>query len=240
MVEESLEKMAKWAEDYGLDFRVNKCQYTMFPVKGQIGRRPTIKIRGSHIKYCKEIKYLGVLIDHKLTWLPHLNGVMERVKKFENKLKQFTRATWGLRPEVLKTLYLRATERLVLYGAPNWVAQTERVRTKLIQIQRRSLLGISKCYRTVSSDALQVLTGCVSLDLIATAEKKKHALFNWNEEILCGDVVLNKDSCFTKVREFVALWRCVKIAWDDKLVVYGWYAFTDGAKRDDKVGCALG
>lgn len=165
-----MRNLANWARSHGLQFSVNKCFYTVFPVTGNITRRPTIKLAGENIKYVREIKYLGLLFDVGLTWFPHLNRVLERVVNFEYRLKQICRATWGLRPMVVKTIYLRATEKMTLYGGINWYKGTVRMTTKLAQIQRRSLIGVTKCYNTVSNETLQVLSGCIPLDLVIDSD----------------------------------------------------------------------
>lgn len=234
-----LQRMSDWAEKFGLNFSLEKSKYTVFPLKGIIGRRPTIKLLGHSLKFEKELKYLGVIIDNKLTWIPHLNNVLEKVSGFENKLKQFTRATWGLKPEILKNLYLLATERLVLHGAPIWMHTTERIKTKLHQIQRKSLLSITKCYRTVSTEALQGLAGCPPLDLVATADKGKYSLLHWKEGFQVGNRFIAGGDCERIQQTLMAPWSDKRIYWDKDICDLNWYAYTDAAKSGSSVGCAV-
>ncbi|XP_015919981.2 uncharacterized protein [Parasteatoda tepidariorum] len=109
------------------------------------------------IKQVQTLKYLGILLDQALTWIPHLNQVKERVGNFNNLIKRVARATWRLKPKMLKTIYLRATERIILYAASVWYRNTNRINEKLNSIQRSSLILITKAYATTSTEALQIL-----------------------------------------------------------------------------------
>lgn len=184
--QEPLQKLSEWASLFGMKFSWSKCGYIIFPYKGQIGRRPPIKLEGQPVK----------VFDVKLTWMAHLNRVLEKVTKFENKIKQFVRATWGLRPNVLKEVYLRATERYALYGAENWYRDTVRIKNKLAQIQRKALISVTKCYRTVSTVALQVLAGCEPLDIRADFEQKKYGIMHGNMTHQIGELILDANNCY--------------------------------------------
>ncbi|XP_015931063.2 uncharacterized protein [Parasteatoda tepidariorum] len=103
------------------------------------------------------LKYLG--IDPGLTWIAHLNHVKERVGKFNNLIKRVARATWGLKPKILKIIYQKATERIILYAASVWYRNTTRIDDKINAIQRTSLIVITRAYSTTITEALQILAG---------------------------------------------------------------------------------
>lgn len=56
-------------------------------------------------------------------------------------------------------------EKIVMYGSEAWYVDTVRVNEKLKKIQRKALLRITKCYSTVSNEALWVLAGVMPIDL---------------------------------------------------------------------------
>lgn len=66
-------------------------------------------------------------------------------------------------------MYNEVLHSTLLYGAPIWadVVRLERVRNNLAKIQRRSLLRVAAAYRTVSEDAVLVLTAVPPIDLLA-------------------------------------------------------------------------
>ncbi|GIY60536.1 hypothetical protein CEXT_695261 [Caerostris extrusa] len=57
---------------------------------------------GQKIKYNRNLKYLGIIIDKKLNWNPHLEYVGNKVSKIFQKLNRTTRVHWGLTPMVKK------------------------------------------------------------------------------------------------------------------------------------------
>lgn len=237
--EAPLQLFSNWANQYELKLSFEKCKYTIFPLGKQIGRRPAIKLSGNNLQYLPEIKYLGLLFDHKLSWLPHLNLVLDKIMKFENKLKTVARATWGLKPNILKNIYICATERLILFGVENWYSDTCRIQRKLWQIQRKSLLGLSKGYRTVSSEALQVLTGCLPLDMKAKIENIKFKVMNGSFTYQGNSLILESKNCQQRTRRFFPPWKKGSLQWDSNINEGNLNAYTDGSKMTDRAGGAF-
>ncbi|GBM12201.1 hypothetical protein AVEN_21009-1 [Araneus ventricosus] len=97
--------------------------------------------------------------------MPHLNKLKEKITKLQQKIYRISRATWGLKPEVIKEIYLRVIERMIFYGKEIWFKENVAMREKLFQIQRTGLLAIAKTYKTVSTFALNLLTGCPPIDI---------------------------------------------------------------------------
>ena len=64
------------------------------------------------------LKYLGVIIDSKLTFKEHINYITEKCSKLIFALFRSAKINWGLRYNALKTIYTGAILSLLLYGAP--------------------------------------------------------------------------------------------------------------------------
>lgn len=82
-----------WGQSKNLEFNEAKSNYILIHIGTKILRRPTIKLKGKNIKYTEEIKYLGLLLDEKMTWQKHLNAVKDRVIKLQFKLARVSKAT---------------------------------------------------------------------------------------------------------------------------------------------------
>ena len=67
---------------------------------------------------------------------------------------------WGFSHKALKTLYTAGIQPLLLYGAPVWAetVEKERYRKMLTEVQRLIYITIAKAYRTVSNEALCIIT----------------------------------------------------------------------------------
>ncbi|XP_035221861.1 uncharacterized protein LOC118194766 [Stegodyphus dumicola] len=148
---------------------------------------------------------------------------------------------WNLKGKLLKTLYLQAVERMVLYGCPIWYTGTERQKQKLSQIQRIALLCITKAFSTAPTSALQILAGILPLDLKAKMEAGIYRLHHYKENLQIGDVIIwaqEVEERIPTIGEHPALTQ--KVRWykdppEDNEIE----AFTDGSKKDNRVGAAF-
>ncbi|XP_035220417.1 uncharacterized protein LOC118193433 [Stegodyphus dumicola] len=148
---------------------------------------------------------------------------------------------WNIRGKLLKTLYLQAIERMILYGCPIWYTGTERQKIKLNQIQRVALLCITKAFSTAPTSALQVLAGLMPLDLKAHMEASLYRVQHYKENINIGEIIIWAKEIEEKLpaaSEHPA--RKFHLKWDkDPPEGQGIEAFTDGSKKEDKVGAAF-
>jgi 2-iminoacetate synthase ThiH len=82
-------------------------------------------------------------------------------------LSRSAKLNWGLSHKALKTLYTGGIQPLLLYGAPVWAETVEKAihRKKLINVQRLINIRIAKAYRTVSNDALCIITGLTPIHI---------------------------------------------------------------------------
>ncbi|XP_052742931.1 uncharacterized protein LOC128198962 [Bicyclus anynana] len=128
---------------------------------------PRVRMAGSTIEMVDEIKILGLILDKKLTFNSHVKHVCTKVLNIYKPLARSAKINWGLRPEIIKTIYVSVIEPIVLYGASIWApaAQKLTIQKHLNAIQRGFALKILKAYRTVSLTAALALAGLVPLDL---------------------------------------------------------------------------
>ncbi|GBO17771.1 Putative protein in type-1 retrotransposable element R1DM [Araneus ventricosus] len=182
------DKVSLWAENHRLKINPLKSVYTVFTKK--LTRRPQILFQQSNIKISSEIKYLGIVTDNKLSWIPHLDYSREKSLKLQNKLIRFCRATWGVKPEVVKQIYLRVTERILMYGSKIWYRDTAIINRKILSLQRNALRNITKTYKTVSILSIQVLAGIPPLDLTIKFHQEKFRLIKSKTDILINNELL--------------------------------------------------
>jgi len=113
------------------------------------------------------LKYLGIIIDSKLTFRVHINYMTEKCSKLIFALSRSAKINWGLSHNALKTIYTGAILPLLVYGAPIWVNAPNKAcyRTKLTRVQRLINIRIAKSYRMVSNEALCMITGLNPIDI---------------------------------------------------------------------------
>lgn len=137
-----------------------------------------INILGQEIKQETSLKYLGVNFEKSGFFKEHVERVTKKGIRVAAELARFM-ANIGGPMEKNRRIYYKIVESVVLYAAPIWAKaiQLEVNRKKLGGVQKIGLARIVRAYRTVSTDALEVMTGIMPIDLkireLAEIQKKK-------------------------------------------------------------------
>ena len=159
----ALATLSDWAETKKLKFNATKTEAVFFGIKNnQV--RPTFRLRNERI-YCKDtIHYLGVTIDHKLSWKDHIREAAYKGKQIANKIAAIAKSTWGIKNKALILIYKGAVEPAITYAAPIW---SEGVKTResnlLLSAQRVLAVKAAYGYRTISTEASLILSNLLPL-----------------------------------------------------------------------------
>lgn len=115
------------------------------------------------------MKYLGVMIDEKLKFLPHIKYIQEKVSKVTGAICKIMPNLRGP-DESKRRLYANVVASIVLYGSPVWsekINQSKDAQKILREMQKRIALRVVSAYRTVAYDAAIILTRMPPYHLIA-------------------------------------------------------------------------
>ncbi|KAF8320199.1 uncharacterized protein EI90DRAFT_2882680, partial [Cantharellus anzutake] len=72
------------------------------------------------IKHSKEIKWLGITWDTKLSFTPHVRKVCAKATKAANALAILGNSVSGMHQTQRRLIYLGAIVPMMTYGAPTW------------------------------------------------------------------------------------------------------------------------
>lgn len=87
-------EVLKWSKENKLELSVGKTKAMM--LKGTLpGRPPTIKLNNQNIQYVQTIKYLGVILDERLSFLPHIRHDCRKATDAFYKIGRMSRQSWG-------------------------------------------------------------------------------------------------------------------------------------------------
>jgi len=94
--------------------------------------------------------------------------ITDKYTKLINVLSKSARISWGLSHGALKIIYNGAILPQLLYATPVWIdsMKKEYNKTKYTRVQRFISLRIAKAYRTISYEALCIITGIPSIVII--------------------------------------------------------------------------
>lgn len=100
-VSEELAKLDTWFKVNRLSLNVNKTNFMIF-TNNAINCDPKVNINGSEIERVFNTKFLGVIIDSKLTWIHHIKHIKGKVAK---NLSVMHKVKHLLHQKALHTLY---------------------------------------------------------------------------------------------------------------------------------------
>jgi hypothetical protein len=98
--------------------------------------------------------------------MEHINYVADYFKKLIFQLAKVAKINWGLSHKPLQTIYLGGIQPLLIYGAPVWIKaiRKENYKKRLLRLQGLINIKMAKAYRTMSHEALCVLTDMIPID----------------------------------------------------------------------------
>ncbi|GBL72616.1 Putative protein in type-1 retrotransposable element R1DM [Araneus ventricosus] len=179
--EATLQKLQDWSITAKVEFAHEKTQLIPFGKKGRHKHPPYCSFNGRPNKLARNLRVLGVVLDECLNGMAHLHHIGRKVITILNRLT-IARSRKGLSGRVIKVLYKRALERILVYAAPAWWTGTAKQITKINSVQRQVLLAVTGAFRTTSTLVLQVLSGIEPADLVCEMEtalyRIKHNLPN--------------------------------------------------------------
>ena len=104
-LQQNLDKISEWALKNGFKFSKSKTQCVHFCKIRKQHNDPELYISGTKIPVVKEVKFLGVLFDNKLSFIPHNKYLKAKCLKALNLLKVLSNTKWGSDSSTLLKLY---------------------------------------------------------------------------------------------------------------------------------------
>lgn len=163
---EVLKEIEIWAYNNKLIFNVDKTNCVLF-TNNQKYDSPNIEFKGQQLVLKDKLKHLGVIFDSKLNWRSHVNYVKQKAEKLINNLLRFGKVKFGLNSGAMEVIYKGAVLPMVGYAISVW---SEAIDQKLVTdtlnaLQRRYAIRQIKGYRTLSTDAANVVANMIPIDI---------------------------------------------------------------------------
>lgn len=130
-------------------------------------QQAVIRAGDSAIASKRSLRYLGVMIDDKLTFGSHVDYACRKASTAISALSRMMPNNSAVKGSKRKLLSSVATS-ILRYGGPAWVTAlgTKSYMAKLESTYRLMCLRVASAYRTVSGDAVCVLAGMMPIGII--------------------------------------------------------------------------
>jgi len=214
LVNTTLVDVVAWMTANGLRLAPEKTECVVLTTKKSY-RDPHLTVQGCPIPVKRAIRYLGIRLDTRLSFVDHTTTVAAGARKAAAALGRLMPNVGGPTQSKRRLLMSVVMSRL-LYGAEVWaepVLSLQRTCNTLLQAQRCAALRVARCYRTVSDMASLVLAKMPPATVLALARKRAARAKR------DGAVLDRKELMADTIRRWQALWESTtKAAWTKRLI----------------------
>ena len=139
-----------------------------FCLKRKEHSHPELFLNGTALPIVEETKFLGLIFDSKLTFIPHLKYLRKKCLQAINLLRVVGHFDWGADSSTLLKLYDSTIRSKLDYGCMVYGSACDSYLKMLDPIQNKALRICFGAFRTSPSSSLQVYSKRPPLDLRRT------------------------------------------------------------------------
>ena len=118
LLESAVESLTPWLGGLGLSISLPKSQLCVFSRARRGLGDVSIRIGDLTISCQPSLKYLGVVMDARLTWVPHIKYIANKATRATNVLRVIARVSLGANTALLLTVYRNLVRAYLEWGAP--------------------------------------------------------------------------------------------------------------------------
>ena len=178
VTQKSLNSINLWCRKSGLKLSHLKTHCVMFTKRRNWSFSRPLKVDGIEIEVQKSTKFLGVILDSKLSWNEHIENVCKKAKGILMQCRKAVGPTWGFKPATMRWVYEVMVRPVLGYGATIWLngTRTQHNEKLLNGVQRLANVLITGAMPSTPGVALDVITGNIPITLWLEEESAKGAL----------------------------------------------------------------
>jgi len=149
-----LKTVFEWGRRHNMQFSRKKCKVLRISNKhtSKLDEYPIVYFGGQVLKVVDSHKYLGVIIDRKLTWRKHVEATAEKAEKSLRLILRLCDTKRGVSQRLLILLYESCIRPILEYASEVWGDVSRTNAQKLTSVQHHALkssLGVNRRSHTV-------------------------------------------------------------------------------------------
>ncbi|XP_076285535.1 uncharacterized protein LOC143211596 [Lasioglossum baleicum] len=166
-----------WCLNHNLRVNLSKTEMVLFTRKRRFNFKAP-SIFGTELQISDEVRYLGVILDKRLTWKRHVARLSQKAINTYWACKSMFARTWGLKPHVVKRIYTAIMIPQMTYAFLVWWTSMEKTthRRLMGRAYRLALMGITGAFHTTPTPALGVLLNIAPPHIVAMTLARNSAL----------------------------------------------------------------
>lgn len=155
----------EWLEKVGLKIAAHKTEVVLLSSRKSV-ECMRVEVKGVEIASAETLKYLGVLIDRRLSFKAHARYASKKAAMTAAALARIMPNVGGPRLPA-RRLLVAVSKATLLYAAPIWscVSTKKTYLDSARAVSRTMALRLIRGFRTISDDAAHALSGITPIDL---------------------------------------------------------------------------
>jgi hypothetical protein len=188
-------KANNWAAENGLTLSPSKTVAVLFTRKTKFTLpQSPLKIGNKIIPLSQEVKYLGVILDARLTWKSHIEYKIRQCTKYLFMIRGSVRPSWGPPQLMMRWIWTSVVRPKLAYASAIWSHSCEEnYHTQFNRLQRLALLQQGSFRMKSPGAALEIIAETAPLQLYLEQESVKASLrlinyldLNWSGLAVVG------------------------------------------------------
>ena len=141
-IQNTINEVCSWTESWALQFNTTKTISTLFTLS-TAKEKVSLRLNNQPVPPVETPTFLGVTLDTRLTWKPHLEAVEARKLAI---MKKLAGTTWGANSDILKQVYSGAVRPVVEYASTTWDTASKNQQEKARQSVEHGHENYLRCY----------------------------------------------------------------------------------------------
>ena len=157
-----------WGEENELSFSTRKTAVVLFNWKRSLKLSKILRMNGEELEYVKEVKYLGIKLNHKLKWQEHILDRIKYCKGLMVRLRAAIGARWGPSLRLMLWAFNSLVVLALSYGAVVWGSQgfNSKIESELRRLNRLAAIGVAPMRKGTPTAGLEVILNLKPLTLV--------------------------------------------------------------------------
>ena len=147
VTQKSLNNINLWCRKSGLKLSHLKT-HVMFTKRRNWSFSRPLKVYGIEIKVPKSKKFLGIILESKLSWNEHIENVCKKAKGILMQCRKAVGPTWGFKPATMRWVYEVMVRPVLGYGATIWLNGTRTQRCVRLLFGKEITFDHAEYYET--------------------------------------------------------------------------------------------
>jgi len=190
----------EWSRTHGAKFAPKKYELIHFAKRPKdFNMRATIRIGEAEKVATDHVRVLGVQVDSKLKWGPHIARIEKKFATQSFAISRISTSTWGASFKMARLVYSSVVRPAITFSASVWYTpqgiETARktIDRKLETLQNKSLRTVLGAYRAVNTRILEKEAAIPPISVVLAAQ-----IANATKRVLTGAAAQTiKKACAT-------------------------------------------